>query len=360
MNGLFDYFYSILYYIINITMSKDKFEAADVFILHKHPTDGYCVVLFEDARDDRAGCVTMPGGQWGGHFNLPAVAAAELFEESSKSIKVTSTIFEVMDTRDMYVDIRGINYNKPTAEKKRRVYFCSMPVIQKEIYDANNKLLKNANWKYRETKKLIFISINSIINSITEILKDSKYMKETKMKDINKKSYFVQRITIDALYKFLIKKQLLYQSFSAGGGQNFPSLTFLKKWWYTRAPQTSKVSMTGNVPPVSYLAPISSVPPISSVAPISSVPPLSSRRRQYSRTHRAHHSPRTHRAQNSPKTHRAQNSPRTHRAHHYYRPKKKPFNDTDTIVHAMLQHYIYVFTEHTITRNEDNTITMNY
>ena len=45
------------------------------------------------------------------------------------------------------------------------------------------------------------------------------------MNDIENKSYFVQRITIDALYKFLIKKQLLYQSFSAGG-RNFPSLTF--------------------------------------------------------------------------------------------------------------------------------------
>jgi len=100
-----------------------------------------------------------------------------------------------------------------------------MPVIKKEIYDANKELLKNASWEYRETKNLIFIPIKNIINSITEILKDSKYMKETKMNDIENKSYFVQRITIDALYKFLIKKQLLYQSFSAGG-RNFPSLTF--------------------------------------------------------------------------------------------------------------------------------------
>jgi len=125
-----------------------------------------------------------------------------------------------------------------------------------------------------------------------------------------------------------------------------------------RAPKTSKVSMTGNVPPVSYVAPVSS------------------RRRQYPRTHRANHSPRinsnprTHRAHHStrinsnPIPHRAQNSPRTsprtYRTHHSYTPEKTPFNDTDTIVNAMLQHYIYVFTEYTITENEDNTITMNY
>jgi len=235
-------------------MSKDKFEAADVFILHEYPTYGYCVVLFEDSRPSRAGCVTMPGGQWGRHFNLPAVAAAELFEESSKSIKVRSTIFEDMDTRNMYVDIRGINYNKPTAKKQRRVYFCYMPVIKKEIYDNNNILLTNAlpkYRKYRETKNIIFIPIKNIINSIIKRLNHSRYMEETEIEDFDNKSYFVQRITIDALYKFLIKKQLLYQSFSAGG-QNFPSLTFLKKWWFTRAPQTSKVSITTGslVPPV--------------------------------------------------------------------------------------------------------------
>jgi len=104
-------------------MSKDEFKAADVFILHNHPTHGYCVVLFEDANRHKP-CVTMPGGQWDKkHSDLPKVAEAELFEESSKSIKVTSKIFEVMDTRDMYVDIRGINYNKPTAEKNDEYIF---------------------------------------------------------------------------------------------------------------------------------------------------------------------------------------------------------------------------------------------
>ena len=61
-------------------LSKSDFEGADVFIVHLVPTHGYCVVLFQDAKRSTRDCVTMPGGMWDEHSNLPAVANAELFE----------------------------------------------------------------------------------------------------------------------------------------------------------------------------------------------------------------------------------------------------------------------------------------
>ena len=116
-----------------------------------------------------------------------------------------------MDDNHMYVNIRGINFKDKHANKKRRVYFCYMPVIDKEIYYANNKILFAATgrdaWKYKETNNIIFIPIKNIITSIFMILTRTDWMEETTIHDVDNNPYFVQRITIDALFKFLRKKK---------------------------------------------------------------------------------------------------------------------------------------------------------
>ena len=105
----------------------------------------------------------------------------------------------------------GINFKDKHANKQRRVYFCYMPVIDKEIYYANNKILFEATgrdaWKYKETNNIIFIPIKNIITSIFTILTRTDWMEETTINDVDNNPYFVQRITIDALYKFLKKSQ---------------------------------------------------------------------------------------------------------------------------------------------------------
>jgi len=229
-------------------MSKDEFEAADVFILHKHIEHGYCVVLFQDAKRRTRDHVTMPGGMWDKkHSDLPEVAKAELFEESLKSIKADLAIFKTMDASNMFVDIRGIH----RGNKQRRVYFCYMPYIETQKYYNNKSLLKDASREYRETEHIIFIPIKDIINSIIKIHNRSKEMHETKIMDVTERSVKVHKITMNALYTFLNEKNLLdqllslNQSLSAGGGLNF-----FNNWrrWLPRAPRTPKVSITTGSP----------------------------------------------------------------------------------------------------------------
>ena len=316
-------------------MSKSNFEGADVFIVHHVPTHGLCVVLFEDAKRRKPRCVTMPGGQWDrNHLNLQEVASDELFEESSKSISVNSDIFKTMDDNHMYVDIRGINFKDKHANKRRRVYFCYMPVIDKEIYYANNKILFAATgrdaWKYKETNNIIFIPIKNIITSIFNTLSYSQFMKETDIEDVFDRTFHVQRITIDALYKFLRNKKILdFDSSLTAGGQkmSLPSLKFLTSW-FRRAPQTSRVTMTTktNVPPVSALSP---------------------------RSPRSPRSQGTQKTQSSPRAQRT-NGTRRHQRHQRHQIHQKPQSfqrppmsfDTETIIREMLPK-IYTFTEST-------------
>lgn len=311
-------------------MLQHEFEGADVFIVHLVPTHGYCVVLFQDAKRRKPRCVTMPGGQWDRtHLNLQEVASDELFEESSKSISVNSDIFKTMDDNDMYVDIRGINFKDKHANKKRRVYFCYMPVIDKEIYYANNKILFEATgrdaWKYKETNNIIFIPIKNIITSIFTILTRTDWMEETTINDVDNNPYSVQRITIDALYKFLRNKKILdFDSSLTAGGQKkgLSSLNSLTSW-FRRAPQTSSVTMTTktNVPPVSALSP---------------------------RSPRSPRSQGTQKPQSSPRTQITHDgTQKNHRTRRHQRPQRPPMSfDTETIIREMLQN-IYTFTEST-------------
>ena len=225
----------------------------------------------------------------------------------------------------MYVDIKGIH----RGNKQRRVYFCYMPYIKTQNYYDNKKLLfENAHTesKFKETEHIIFIPIKNIINSIINIHSRFEEMHETTIMDVTKRSVKVQGTTMRALYTFLKEKNLLEQllplnqSLSAGGGRNFFNNW---RWWFPRAPQTSKVSIiTGSpVPPVSY------------------VPPGSSRTHRSRGTHRAPNPPRTQRAPNPPRTHRSPNSHRTHRApsSHSLRQPLEPFNVTDTMINAVMK-----------------------
>jgi nitrogen fixation protein len=348
-------------------MSKDEFEAADVFILHNHIRHGLCVVLFQDANRRTRDHVTMPGGMWDDHSDLPEVAEAELFEESLKSIKADLAIFKTMDASNMFVDIRGIH----GGNKQRRVYFCYMPYIVTQKYYKNKSLLKYASREYRETEHIIFIRIKDIINRIIKMHTRSKEMHETKIMDVTDRVVKVQRITIDALYEFLIKKQLLdqllslNQSLSAGGGQNF--FNNWRRWLFPRAPQTSKVSITtdSSVHPLSpHNAPSFYRTHLSNHSPRTRQPPSSrgTYRAPSSRgTYRAPSSRGTRRGDHSRGTYRGDHSRRTYQVPSSPRPRQppEPFDITDTIINAMIP-FIYVLKRYSIEKNDDKTTTIHY
>jgi nitrogen fixation protein len=355
-----NYFYSILYDIINITMSKDEFEAADVFILHNHIRHGLCVVLFQDANRRTRDHVTMPGGMWDDHSDLPEVAEAELFEESLKSIKADLAIFKTMDASNMFVDIRGIH----GGNKQRRVYFCYMPYIVTQKYYKNKSLLKYASREYRETEHIIFIRIKDIINRIIKMHTRSKEMHETKIMDVTERVVNVHGITMNALYTFLNKKNLLdqllslNQSLSAGGGRNF-----FNNWrrWFPRAPQTSKVSITTGSP---VLPPSFHRTDRGDHSPRPRQPPSSRG------TQRAPSSRETQRVPSSPRTRRGNHSPRTYRGDHsrgtYRVPSSpRPLDPLEPIINAMVQQAvqqqsIYVLKNYYNETNKDNTTTIHY
>ena len=154
-----------------LTDNGIKYQAVDIFILTKR-ANKICIILFvpiDSETKKPRDIVNMPGGRCEiTHPSLQAVASQELFEESACTIKISEQEF----TNTLYYDLAGSGGGE---FGKRRTYLVYIPDTADIETNYKNNLKKiNTNRrsvpeKYRETNRIVFIPLQTIIDSLKDI-----------------------------------------------------------------------------------------------------------------------------------------------------------------------------------------------